>query len=268
MWKKCLIECVSPNPLLGRKARGDVAMDDAWGKEGKGALCRACWDLRPNRERLIAGKSSFWQAALQCMLEPANASHPLPLLTHTVHGHAHTHTSARARKHKLKSRCTERGLIIWQGWGVRSHFQSQCVQAKNHLQEARERRSFRAIITNARCLDETGGGLEDYQTSLTWVWMDLLYVETVWLCLLFPSSPGFSSLFVSSLLFPFSSSSLTWWPILCRHKPNLPQLFHWQFKKGGFHEKCLMQKTFLVISQSTACHPLLVGGRGVGMVGG
>ena len=42
-----------------RKASGDVAADDAWGEEGKDALCWACWDLCPNGEKLIAGKSSF-----------------------------------------------------------------------------------------------------------------------------------------------------------------------------------------------------------------
>lgn len=96
---------------------GQFSCGHRWlGKEGKDALRKTCWDLHPNGESLIAGKSSFWQAALQCMLEPApSASHSLPLLTHTVH----------ARTHKLMSECTERGLIIWQGRGVRSHFQQR-----------------------------------------------------------------------------------------------------------------------------------------------
>lgn len=49
----------SPDLMLARKASSNVAIDDTWGKEGKDALCGACWDLCPNRERLIAGKSGF-----------------------------------------------------------------------------------------------------------------------------------------------------------------------------------------------------------------
>lgn len=48
-----------PHLMLGRKTNGDVALDDASGKEGRDALCRTCWDVCPNGERLIAGKSSF-----------------------------------------------------------------------------------------------------------------------------------------------------------------------------------------------------------------
>ncbi|TNN76554.1 hypothetical protein EYF80_013204 [Liparis tanakae] len=47
------------NPMLRWQANDDVAADDALGKKGKDASCRACWDLRPNGARLIAGKSSF-----------------------------------------------------------------------------------------------------------------------------------------------------------------------------------------------------------------
>jgi len=134
-----LLVFLSPDPMLRWQANDDVAADDALGKKGKDASCWACWDLRPNGARLIAGKSSFWQAASHCMLEPAaTASHLFPLLTHTVRAHTHTHTHAHTDK--LKSECTERGLIIWQGWGVRSHFQPQwCLPPSkpiNPLQES------------------------------------------------------------------------------------------------------------------------------------
>lgn len=123
----------------------------------EGCFVQACWDLCPNGEGLIAGKSSYWQAASQCMLKPAaTASHPLPTLdTYCTRTHMHTH--------KIKSESTARALMVWLGWWVGSHF----IRSTSKLLEAGEQQRSRAITTNARCLDETAGGLEDFHSSFT-----------------------------------------------------------------------------------------------------
>lgn len=80
--------------LLGRERCGDADMNDALGEEGKDALCKACWDLRPNGETLIAGKRSSSQAVVKYMLEPVFQAHHAhtPLPSHTVFMHKISHT--------------------------------------------------------------------------------------------------------------------------------------------------------------------------------